>query len=69
MPNHTYLSIQELIHLTDEILTKTTRAREIIEEEAVGLKSLGRPAEDLYKEALNFKYKVYEVPIDGKGLS
>lgn len=68
MPNHTYLSIQELIHLTDEILTKTTRAREIVEEYII-LKSLGRPAEDLYKEAFNFKYKVYEVPIDGKGLS
>ena len=68
MPNYTYLSIQELIHLTDEILTKTTRSREIVEEYII-LKSLERPAEDLYKEALNFKSKFYKISIAGKGLS
>jgi hypothetical protein len=69
MTNHTYSYFQELIDLTGEILTKMTRVREIIEEGDIHLQPLDRPAEHLYKEVLNFKYKVHEVSINGKDLS
>lgn len=69
MTHHTYSYFQELIDLTGEILTKMTRAREIIEEGDIHLQPLDIPAEYLYKEVLNFKYKVHEVSINGKDLS
>lgn len=62
MVNKISSSLLEIRDLTDEILVKAARLRELILEEEGGLKALERPSEYLYKEALNFKYRVYDVP-------